>query len=142
MACGAWLQRRRFVIGSQLLPSSCSFPDVGSISPVRQGFKRPETSVFFNPSCRYVVFLYRHLVVLQLLTILCAALVFANQPLRAKEASPFVSRKYPIIVRLRLGSNHCFERHAGTDELTICRIMSMMQSLLVLAARVSARPLV
>lgn len=40
-----------------------------------------------------------------------AARVFGNGPLRAKEASPFLSSKYPVIVRHP--SKHL---HAASDE--------------------------
>lgn len=47
--------------------------------------------------------------------LLSAARVIANGPLRAKEASPFVSSKYPVIVR-HLGRNsRDFGRAGGID---------------------------
>jgi hypothetical protein len=54
------------------------------------------------------------------------ARIIANQPLRAKEASPFVSQKYPVIV----SCNH--SRRRTTSRLIEVRTMNMMRWLLVL----------
>ena len=70
-----------------------------------------------------------------MLTIL-AARIIANQPLQAKEAPPFVSSQYPVIVRTN------WELGKKSDAAhRIPRITSTMLSLLELAARDCAQHL-
>lgn len=50
-----------------------------------------------------------------MLTLLVTARIITNQPLRAKEASPFVSNKYPVIVRSLTGRDPPSPTHPLTQ---------------------------
>jgi hypothetical protein len=62
---------------------------------VLEGIEEPDKNFLFDETCRYVT---ECLYTAYLEADCCVARIITHAPLRAKEASPFVSNKYPVVV--------------------------------------------
>ena len=86
---------RRFTSG----PSVCLFSfcthGVLTFRAVIEGIEEPDKNFLFYSTCRCVI---RKIPSSLILADPCIARIITHAPLRAKEASPFVSNKYPVVV--------------------------------------------
>ena len=90
---------RRFTAGSSVrlnyLGQEWADRDANQASLVFKGIEVPGKNFLFDKTCRYIIGRFYNRVSLPNTA---TARIITHAPLRAKEASPFVSNKYPVVV--------------------------------------------